>query len=85
MSDRNEIFVSMSLVAVNRSWSGDDVTFYVLPVLWMTSCFLRKGKAWTTRIGRILKVTHQEAAPEAKFDVYDCFIESSNLRLCESQ
>ena len=46
----------------------------ILPVLWMTSCFAHNGPYGASVIGRILKVTHQGAAPGAKRDVNDCTV-----------
>jgi len=39
---------------------------YVLPVLWTTSCLSLIGQAKATPVGRILRVTHQAAAPWCK-------------------
>jgi len=52
-------------VAVARSCSDDNAIRYVLPVLSII------GEAKATLLGRILKVTHQAAAPERSHDVYD--------------
>jgi len=49
----------MLVVAVARSSSDDSAIRYVLPVLWITSCFHITGKAKATPIGRVLKVTYQ--------------------------
>jgi len=46
-------------------------TRYVLPVLWMTSCFHTVGRAKSTPIGCIFKMTHRGGAePGSKSDVY---------------
>ena len=55
-----------------RSSSVDLATRYVLPVSWMTSCLPVIGESKAARVGRILKVVHQEGSIGAKSDVYDC-------------
>ena len=47
-------------MAVARSSSDDNTIRYVLPVLWMTSCLPIIVQANATRIGRVLRVPHQE-------------------------
>ena len=47
---------------------------YILPVLWIMSCLSVIVLAKATPIGRIHNVTHQMAALEAKYDVYDCLV-----------
>jgi len=53
------LVILISLVALRYA-------VYVLPVLWMTFHIMA---AWN---GRILKLTHQDAAPGEKSDIYDC-------------
>ena len=48
-------------VAVAWSSSDENAIHYVLPVSWMTSCLSIIVEAKSTPVGRILKVTHQEA------------------------
>jgi len=50
-------------MAVARSFSNDSAIFYVLPVLWMTSCVHNRRSEGNASIGRILKVTRQGAEP----------------------
>jgi len=64
----------MLTMVMARSSSNSNAMRYVLPVLWMTSCFHIMGQAKAPPIGRILKVTYQGAAQEAKTDVYDCLV-----------
>jgi len=47
---------------------------YILPVLWITLCLSIIVPAKAKPIGRIHNVTHQMAALEARYDVYDCLI-----------
>jgi len=51
---------------------------YILPVLWITSCLSIIVKAKAMPIGHIHNVTHQMAALEAKYDVYDCLVWFNN-------
>jgi len=53
----------MLFVAVAGISFDDNAIRYVLPVLWTRSCLPIIGQAKGTPIGRILKVTHQWAAP----------------------
>ena len=53
--------------------SDDSAIRYVLPVLWMT-CLPVIGETNATPVGRILKMTHQGAAPRAKSDVCHCLV-----------
>jgi len=61
-------------LSVARSSSDDSAIGYVLPVLWMTTCLPINDEAKAMPIGRILKVTHNEAATGATSDVYDCLV-----------
>ena len=67
-------FLHMLTMVMARSSSNSNAMRYVLPVLGMTSCFHIMGQAKAPPIGRILKVTYQGAAQEAKTDVYDCLV-----------
>jgi len=44
--------------------SGGVAICYVLPVSWTTSRLLIIGEAKAAQVGRLLKVTHQVAAPD---------------------
>jgi len=46
-------------VAVARSPSDDNAAIYVLPVLWMTSCFHTMGQIKIKTIGELFRVTCQ--------------------------
>ena len=53
----------MLTVAVHRSSSDDSVIRYVLPVLWMTSCFHIMGQiqmqAWSLRRSELFTISRQ--------------------------
>jgi len=61
-------------------YMDDNAINYIglLPILRMTSCLAVIAQAKAMPIGRILKVTHQEAAPGAKSDVWDCLTDYSH-------
>jgi len=59
-------FLYMLRVVVACSLPDDNAKYYVLPVLWMTSCLLHNGPYGAWLIGRTLKVTHQGAELDAK-------------------
>jgi len=67
----------MLIVVVAWSSSDDNAVCCVLPVLWMTSCLSIIGQAKAMPIGRVLKVTHQRAAPGTKPDAYDYLVENT--------
>ena len=84
-------FLYMLLVAVAWSFSDDSLICYILPhtskivklfpvcilpVLWMTSRLTIIGQAKSTPTGRLLKVTHQGAAPGSQSDVHGCLLHS---------
>jgi len=79
-------FLYILPVAVARSSSDNNAISYVLPVLWMTSCFHIMGQAWSLRRSELFTVTRQVAplncAPGAKSAIFDClvvYVESYNL------
>jgi len=79
-------FLYIVPVAVARSSSDDNAISYVLPVLWMTSCFHIMGQVWSLRRGELFTVTRQVASlnctPGAKSAIFDClvvYVESYNL------
>jgi len=65
---------AMLTMAVDPLSSGNTAICYVLPVLWMASCLAIIGQEKATPVGRILRMTHQEAALGAKSNDYDCLV-----------
>jgi len=49
--------------------SGGVVMCYVLPVLWMASRLPIIGQGRATRVGNVLKLTHQGPAELVRFDL----------------
>ena len=77
----------MLLVAVARSSFDDNAISYVLPVLWMTSCFHTMGQiqiqVWSLRRSELFTVTRQVAplncTPGTKSDTGDCLVYTVKL------
>jgi len=68
-------FLHTLLLTVARSFSDHNAIRYVLPVLWMTSCFKNGGnrpKSKTTRMHGTFRRVRQVAAPGAKSAVSNC-------------
>jgi len=66
INDVSKLHEILLTVAMARFSSENNAMYYVLPVLWMTSCVSIMGEEQAALIGRVLKVTHQGAAVEAK-------------------
>jgi len=72
----------------DRSSSDDTAMHYVLPVLWMTSCFHTMGQTqiqdWSLRRSELSTMTRQmmplNCAPSAKSAIADCFVTGSIAR-----
>ena len=77
MSKLCEFILYMLPVAVARYSSDDNEIRYVLPVLWMTSCFHIMGQiqiwSWSMRCSELFTVTRQ-VAPGAKSAIDDCVV-----------
>ena len=63
----------MLSVAVARSYFDDNTIRYVLPVMWMTSCFHIIAQIQIQAICELFTLTRQ-VAPGAKFALDDCLI-----------
>jgi len=76
INDVSKLHEILLTVAMARFSSENNAMYYVLSVLWMTSCLPIIGEAQATLIGRILKVTHWGQQWRRSRDVDGCLVKA---------